>query len=293
MVSFATYEDLFAMGCARPTLVAIGKRDRVRPASPLGPHGRMFVIAADHAARGALSAGPRPLAMADRREVLSRLCLALKRPEVNGVLGTADILEELLLLGALEGKTVFGSMNRGGLAGSSFEADDRFTGSTSSAIKSSGFEGGKMLLKIVPEDPSTARTLEACAKAVTELAEDNLIAMVEPFIASRTDGVLNNDLSTNAVIRSIGIATALGSTAAHIWLKVPNVQDMQRVLNASTLPMLLLGGEVSQDQNATLEGWARTLALPGAYGLVAGRSLLFPRDDDVDAALSAAIATLT
>ena len=55
--------------------------------------------------------------MADRAELLDRLSVALSRPGVDGVLGTADIIEDLLLLGALEGKVVIGSMNRGGLAG--------------------------------------------------------------------------------------------------------------------------------------------------------------------------------
>ena len=40
---------------------------------------------------------------ADRGERLDRVCLALLRPGVDGVLGTPDILEDLLLLGALEG----------------------------------------------------------------------------------------------------------------------------------------------------------------------------------------------
>ena len=56
------------------------------------------------------------------------LSVALARPGVDGVLGTADIVEDLLLLGALEDKVVIGSMNRGGLAGTVFEIDDRFTG---------------------------------------------------------------------------------------------------------------------------------------------------------------------
>ena len=46
--------------------------------------------------------------MADRTELLDRLCLALSRPGVNGVLGTPDVLEDLLLLGALDGKVVVG-----------------------------------------------------------------------------------------------------------------------------------------------------------------------------------------
>ena len=39
---------------------------------------------------------------------------------VDGVLGTADILEDLLVMGALEDKVVFASMNRGGLQGASW-----------------------------------------------------------------------------------------------------------------------------------------------------------------------------
>ena len=163
MINGDKYAELIDSGLRRPQLVATAKRDRQRPSNLLGPHDKMFIIAADHTARGALAAGPNPLAMGDRRELLTRLCRALERPAVNGVLGSADILEELLLLGALEGKTVFGSMNRGGIVGSVFEADDRFTGYTASALASSRFEGGKMLLKITPEDPLSARTLEACA----------------------------------------------------------------------------------------------------------------------------------
>lgn len=292
MVTGDKYAELLGSGLRRPQLVAAAKRDRKRPTNLLGPHGKMFVIAADHAARGALSAGSNPLAMGDRRELLTRLCRALERPAVNGVLGSADILEELLLLGALEGKTVFGSMNRGGIVGSQFEADDRFTGYTASALASSGFEGGKMLLKITPSDPRSARTLESCAQAIDELAHHSLLAMIEPFMSVRSGADLANDLSTEAVIRSVGIASALGATAAYTWLKLPNVADMERVLNASTLPTLILGGEVNADQDLTLANWAKTLSLPGASGLVVGRSLLFPPDDDVDAALDAATAIL-
>ncbi len=44
------------------------------------------------------------------------------------------MLEDLLLLGALDGKIVIASMNRGGLADTVFEIDDRFTGYDAAAI---------------------------------------------------------------------------------------------------------------------------------------------------------------
>ena len=87
-----------------------------------------MIVAADHPARGALAVGSRPTAMNSRTDLLDRLRAALADPGVDGVLATADILDDLLLLGALEDKVVFSSMNRGGLAGAQFELDDRMTG---------------------------------------------------------------------------------------------------------------------------------------------------------------------
>ena len=79
------------------------------------------------------------------------------------MLGTADIIEDLLLLGALDDKMAIGSMNRGGLPGAAFEMDDRFTGYSAAAIAAAGLDGGKMLLRIDPDDPATASDLEACS----------------------------------------------------------------------------------------------------------------------------------
>jgi hypothetical protein len=85
------------------------------------------------------------MAMADRAELLRRVRTALSRPGVDGFLGTPDLVEDLLLTGALEGKIVIGSMNRGGLTGTVFEIDDRFTGYDAAAIAAAGLDGGKML----------------------------------------------------------------------------------------------------------------------------------------------------
>jgi DhnA family fructose-bisphosphate aldolase class Ia len=276
----------------RPGAIVEAARRRQRPASLFNEHGKLMVIAADHPARGALRAGSRGLAMADRVELLDRLCLALSRPGVNGVLGTPDIVEDLLLLGALDGKVVLGSMNRGGLAGTVFEIDDRFTGYDAGALAAAGFEGGKMLLRIDPDDPATVATVQACAQAVSELAERRLIAMVEPFIAHRVDGRVRIDLSPEATIRAMTVAAGLGRTSAYTWLKVPVVEDMERVMAATTLPAVLLGGEVSAAQDAAFESWRKALKLPTVQGLVIGRSLLYPPDDDVAAAVDTAVGLL-
>jgi hypothetical protein len=272
-----------------PEAIAQAAAARRRPSSPVGDDGRVMIVAADHPPRGFLGPKTRPLAMADRGDLLDRLCLALSRPGVTGVLGTPDIVEDLLLLGALEDKVVFGSMNRGGLAGASWEIDDRFTAYDAAAIERMGYEGGKMLTRIDLEDPATAATVEACARAVSELADRRLIAMIEPFMTTRRDGRVVTELTTEAAIRASAIAAGLGTTSAYTWLKVPVVDDMEAVAAATTLPTLLLGGEVREDQDAFFESWRSALAVPNVIGMVVGRSLLYPADDDIAAAVDTVV----
>ena len=284
-----TAHDLVQVRVDDPGRIARIAQERRRPDGLRGANGRLMLVAADHPARGALRAGDAPLAMADRCELLDRLATALGRPGVDGVLGTPDILEDLLLMGVLDGKVVIGSMNRGGLAGTVFEIDDRFTGYDASAIAGAGFQGGKMLLRIDPEDPATALTLEACAQAVGALADHGLMAMVEPFISHRVDGRIRNDLSTEAVVRSATVAAGLGRSSAYTWLKMPVIDDMEPVLAATTLPVLLLGGEVSADQDAQFAAWEKVLANPQVRGMVVGRSLLYPPDGDVATAVDTVV----
>jgi hypothetical protein len=291
-VDDARYRELIATRVRRPGAIAEAAAKRRRPESLLADHGRLMMIAADHPARGALAAGTRPFAMGDRADLLDRLVLALSRPGVNGVLGTPDILEDLLLLGALDDKVVVGSMNRGGLAGTTFEMDDRFPAYDAQAIAEAGFEGGKMLTRIDPDDAATVATLASCAQAVSDLARHRLIAMIEPFISHRVGGRVRNELTADAMVRANSVAAGLGTTSAYTWLKVPIVDDMERAMAATTLPALILGGEVAEDQQAAFATWQKALALPTVQGLVIGRSLLYPPGDDVAGAVDAAVGLL-
>lgn len=290
-MSTLSVDDLVTLRLTDPGAVRARLAAR-RPHPGLDARRKLLVIAADHPARGALAAGGNPTALADRSDLLARTATALARPGVDGFLGTADLVEDLALLGALEGKLVLGSMNRGGLAGTTFELDDRFTGYDARGVVESGLDGGKMLLRIAPDDAASVRTLAACARAVDELAERRKIAMVEPFYSRWVGGLLQNDLTPDAVMRAIAVASGLGRTSAHTWLKLPVVDELERVLSASTLPALILGGEVSRDADAAFAGWAKALALPAVRGLVIGRSLLYPPDGDVAAAVDGAVGLL-
>ncbi|MGW0477672.1 Cgl0159 family (beta/alpha)8-fold protein [Nonomuraea sp. NPDC003214] len=281
------YEQLTHIRATRPEEIAHAAARRQRRGLPAEDE-RLLIIAADHPARGALAVRDRPLAMASRVDLLDRLQVALARPGVDGILASPDVLEDLLLLGALEGKLAFGSMNRGGLQGSVFELDDRFTGFDAASIGDMRLDGGKMLCRIDPGDHASVATLESCARAVTDLARRRLVAMVEPFWSVRSEsGAVRNDLSPDAVIRAISVAQALGVTSAYTWLKIPAVAEMERVMAATTLPALLLGGD-PPDVAAAYADWGRALLLPGVRGLVVGRALLYPPDDDVATAVDGA-----
>lgn len=270
-----------------PGAIARGWAQRARR-PVLGDDGRMLLVAADHPARGALGVRGDALAMGSRSDLLARLATALSRPGVDGVLGTPDVLDDLLLMGALEDKVAIGSMNRGGLQGSSFELDDRFTAYSVTEIVRRGLDGGKMLTRIALDDPGTVATLEASAAAVTALAEQATMAMVEPFWSTRRDGTVVNLLDPESTIRSIAVASGLGASSAHTWLKLPVVADLERVMDTTTLPTLLLGGDPRGDPHETYSGWEASLTLPQVRGLVVGRALLYPPDGDVAAAVDIA-----
>ncbi|WGD36554.1 deoxyribose-phosphate aldolase [Lysinibacter sp. HNR] len=250
--------------------------------------GRLLIVAADHAARGALGVGTNTMAMANRYDLLERLAIALNTPGVDGVLGTPDIIEDLALLGLLDNKIVVGSMNRGGLRGAAFEMDDRYTAYSMRSIVRGGLDFAKLLVRICHEDPATVRTLEETARAVTEAAGERLPIMLEPFRSRWVNGSIVNDLSTDAVIESIAIASALGATSAYSWMKLPVVPNMERVMEATTLPTLLLGGDPSAVPDKVYASWENALGLPGVHGLVVGRTLLYPRDGDVAVAVQTA-----
>ena len=258
----------------RPEAIAEAAAARERPA---WPPPKLLVIAADHTARGIVEAGGR--AMTDRGDLLDRLVLALSRPGVNGVLGTPDIIEDLLLLGALDAKVVFGSMNRGGIQGA--DVDDRrpLHRLRRRSIDAFDFEGGKLLLRIDPTDERTPRTLEAAAHAVSELAARRRIAMVEPFWA---------DSTPEGAMRAISIASALGNTSAYTWLKVPIV----RRHGAGDGRDHAAVADPRRRRTGRVRPWAHALTLPPVRGLVVGRSLLYPHDDDVAAAVDTAASLL-
>lgn len=287
MISDEAWAELLTVRATEPTRIA--ERYATRMRRPLlAADGATFIIAADHPARRANGVGDDPMAMADRRSLLTRLVTALADPGVDGVMATPDVLDELLLLGAIENKVALGSINRGGLQGTAWELDDQLTGHDVASIVEQRLDGGKMLLRIDPDDVRSKPTIEACAGFVSELARSGLPAVVEPLPYLKRDGRALLDPSSDELIRCVGVASALGCTSAHTWLKLPATDDIERVMAATTLPGLMLGGAPGPDPETAFDSWRRAMAVPNVRGLVVGRSLLYPPDGDVAAAVATA-----
>ncbi|MDA2986366.1 MAG: aldolase [Actinomycetota bacterium] len=286
----ADYEALMDARLRAPKELRTALGSRQRRAVVRGD-GNLLLVAADHTARGMLAVGDDPMAVADRYTLLDRLVTALSMPEVDGVLASADILEELAYLGALNDRLAIGTMNRGGIIGADWELDDRLTAYDSDHVEEFGLDGGKLLLRIEDTDAGVASTIEMAATIVTELSDRGIMCLVEPLpYLKDAAGRARLDTSLDKLVKVVAVASGLGSSSAYTWLKLPAVAEMDVVAGATSMPILMLGGDPGQNAPAVFDLWRKAMVQPNVRGLVAGRALLYPQDADVTSAVRSASA---
>jgi len=286
MISDEQFAEITETRARRPEVLAELARGRKRREA-LDEGRGLFLISADDAARGSLQIGANPVALGNRRKLLNRLVAVLEHDAVDGIVATPDIVDDLLLLGALHDVVVFGSMNRSGLAGSTWEVDDRFTAFDVPSVVDSGLDGGKITLRIDWADPSTNNALSATAEAITGLGRAGQVALVETLPGFRDGGRVRVANDPEALIRALSVAGGLGAVSAYTWLKVPVVREMEQVLAATTLPVLIAGGDPGEEREAVIGRWQRAMGSPQVRGFVGGRTVLFPADGDAIGAVSA------
>lgn len=266
--------------------------------------GRLVLVAADHPARLVLGVGDQHQRMADRRDYLARVLRILQEPAVDGVLATPDVVDDLLIIrrlwreqgrpGLLDHKVMIGSMNRGGLADSVFELNDPVTAYTPEALRVMGLDGGKLLYRLALSDPDCLSTALACVKSISRLGRLDLPVFLEALpVARSAAGRWQVTLTAEALVQVVSVAQALGWTTAQTWLKLPLVSGFAQVAASSTMPVLLLGGHVTGDLLPFLAAIAGTVAEAASVrGLLVGRNLLYPGDEDPLVAARAAAAVV-
>jgi DhnA family fructose-bisphosphate aldolase class Ia/sugar phosphate isomerase/epimerase len=298
-----TFAELTELRVQKPDLAKeeLAKRKR---RDVLAPDGKLVILAADHPARSVTRVGNRPAAMGHRLDYLGRIVRVLAASKLDGLMATSDLIDEVALANylikqrggpdILENKVLIGSMNRTGLAGAEHEMMDRTSSyMTGKRIKQMHLDGAKLLWRWVPtgerNDRYALETMERVAKAVEELADEGLPAFVEPLPVQKTETGYRTDLTTDNIIKAVGIASALGYYTGRVWLKIPYCDDFARVAKASTMPILLLGGESTGKPSGTIEDFVRGMgAGPNIRGALVGRNVLFCGEDD-PAAIAEAI----
>ena len=250
--------------------------------------GKLNILAADHPARRVTGVGGNPLGMANRHDYLARIVRVLMGGAVDGVMATMDIIEDLLILNDLSGhdsflkdKLLIASLNRGGLAGSSWEMNDPMTGASPAACAGWRLDGAKILMRICDEEPDSLKTMLASAVAINELNSLGIPTFLEPLPVVKSENRYTVVKTADALAKIVGVASALGDSSRYLWLKLPYCENYEVVARATTLPILLLGGESVGDPTAFLrEVAAGMFAGENVRGALVGRNVLYPGEDD-------------
>jgi DhnA family fructose-bisphosphate aldolase class Ia len=268
----------------------------------LAPHGRLLILAADHPARMVTAVGSDAVRMGDRWELLGRILRVITTPGVDGLMATPDVLEEVLMLGHLarrhadhgwlDGKVMIGCMNRGGLAQTTFELDDRMTAFTADGLAGLKCDGAKLMFRVDPRDAASVRTLERCAREVDACHARGLTVFLEAMLVDRTASGYRSRTDPESLTRIAGVASGIGTSSARTWLKLPYGPHYARVAAATTLPILMLGGEVRGDARGVLEEFASGMAAgSNVRGALVGRTVTFAAGED-PRAMAAAVAAI-
>jgi hypothetical protein len=259
--------------------------------SDLTLDGKLNILAADHPARRVTKVGDHPIRMADRHGYLARILRVLQCDVVDGVMATMDVLEDLLIVhhlildaggpGLLDNRLLIASLNRGGLAGSSWEMDDPLTGASPATCAALNLDGAKLLMRLCDDDISSLNTLLECSKAVTEMNALGLPTFLEPLPVVKDNNNYKVVKTAEALAKIVGVASALGDSTRYLWLKLPYCENYEVVAGATTLPILLLGGESVGDATPLLREISAGLSAgSNVRGALVGRNVLYPGPED-------------
>lgn len=268
-------------------------KNRVRRPQPWDSN--IVIIAADHPGRGITDVDENQVGMGDRQQYLGRIARVLMLDEVDGVMATPDVMDDLMILNFLmkkhEGKSfldrkiLIGCTNRGGIKGSEYEMMDYVTAYNIEDIRDLNLDGAKMMFRLDLESRRSKysqRTIKMCSELIRRCNNYDIPVFIEPLPVERQrDGNYSVKMEANELIKTIGIATALGGNSGNLWLKIPYVENYEYVVRSTSNPILMLGGESTGNPTDVLVDFEKGLgAGRNVKGCLVGRQLLYPGFDD-------------
>ena len=261
----------------RPESIAARLSSRRRPDLPVPSDGQLVLLTCNH------SRDPRTSAAVDRRELLDRIVEALSIPQVDGVIASADLLEELTLLNVLEHRLAFctasGDRRVGAVAGGCRG------GITSATIAASHFDGAQLSQSWELDSAITASQPWLVAADVAELAAHHLPTILDLKIGFPPGG---SDFDTvwDEWIAPIHATASSMATGAGVWITVPAISGLSHLAEATGFPILLRDTEVPISVAAWATLFQSDLPLT-VRGMVPGVSALFPLEGTVAEATAA------
>jgi DhnA family fructose-bisphosphate aldolase class Ia len=297
----ALFEEITDVRVDRPEVVTEEAAARARR-NDLTDDGNLMILATDHPARRVTQIRDEPLRMGDRHEYLARIVRVMSGSGFDGVMGTPDMVEELLVLnhllkergaeGFLDGKVLLGCMNRGGLNETAFEMRAGYTGYAADDIAEMRMDGGKMWYRLNKASREAGRSIRETAAQISALNDHDLPAFLEPLSVQETaDGEYEFRTDYATQVKDLGVGAALGGSSRNLWLKLPYTENFERVSKATTCPILLLGGPAGDDPASTVEEMAEGMAAgANVRGAMIGRNVSFPAGGEDPAAVADALA---
>lgn len=253
--------------------------------------GRLIILAADHAARGIMSSGIDELGMANRVNYIGRILRVIcGNPQIDGVMGTPDVLEDLILFNYvskqfggedfLNNRMLIGCMNRLGLKDAVFELDDGLSGYSAAYGEEMGIDGVKLMFRYDPNVLDSRKTLEYCVNAMNDCHEHNLAVFIEGLAVEVKNGKISQKNDIKSLMQVVCIANGLSTSSLGTWLKLPYVQGTAElgykdVVAATSFPVLVLGGAATGQIEEFVSNINNAI-LAGASGGLLGRQVLFP-----------------
>lgn len=269
----ASWSRIVTHRVRRPESLAERLTSRRRPMQPVPADGQLVLLACNH------RIDPRSDTVVDRRELLDRIIEALSIPEIDGVIASADLLEELTLLNVLEHRLAFCTASGDPYIGAVSGSPASCGGVSSATIVASCFDGAVLSRRW--GDETTLRTSQpwSVAADVAEFAAHRLPTIVDLTLRD-PDGRDEFDTPWTDWIEPLHTTTSGLATGAGLWITVPAIDGLAHLAEATGFPVLIRDTDVPILPAAWGGFFGSELPLT-IRGMIPGVSALFPLEGSV------------
>jgi len=253
----SSWARIVTLRVRRPEAIAERLKTRRRADEQIPKDGQLVLLNCNHVV------DPRTGATVTRRELLDRVIEALSIAEVDGVIASADLLEELTLLNVLEHRLAFCA-----------SPGEQPAGVLSTSLVENCFDGAMLTQQWHGSALDGAAQTAGVATDAAELAMLDLPAIVDLAVTD-PQGRTEFDTSWSDWIEPLHETSAVLATGAGVWISVPAVSGLSHLAEATGFPMLVRDTDVPIDSKAWELFFESELPIT-IRGMVAGVSALFP-----------------